>query len=261
MPDSATEDLAQKTITTIDRALKSGQVTSMPELVRIIRALSSDEGRVSLSELADLINQDQTVLMRVVAAANTFGYNPSGMEITSVTGAIHAIGFTRVRTLAMSLLLHDHAELTVSPAEQRQMANISLCSGMIAQITAESSPLISPQLAFLCASLRNFGPLLLRTFLTQPGARARLVRSALKDVGKIVVVAVVLDTTYQILVLKSFYLGELLLVVLATAIVPYLVVRSAVSLLMRRVYRKQSQPARPEEVPKIATASKPNTDH
>jgi hypothetical protein len=97
---------------------------------------------------------------------------------------------------------------------------------------------------------RQGEPRFFRTLVTQAGERARLVRSALKDVGKILVVAIVLDTTYQILVLKSFYFVELLLVVMATAILPYLVVRSAVSPLMRRIYAKHSSPANPKAAPK-----------
>jgi hypothetical protein len=104
-------------------------------------------------------------------------------------------------------------------------------------------------------------PPFFRTLFTEPGGRARLLRSMLKDIGKIFVVATVLDTTYQILVLKSFYLGELLVVVLVTALLPYLVVRSAVSPLMRRIYRKQAKPGNPEEVAKNPTPAKPNTDH
>ena len=50
---------------------------------------------------------------------------------------------------------------------------------------------------------RQGQPPFFRTLLTQPGERARLVRSVLKDVGKIFVVAIVLDTTYQILVSES----------------------------------------------------------
>jgi hypothetical protein len=108
---------------------------------------------------------------------------------------------------------------------------------------------------------RKGQPRFFRTFLNQPGERARLVRSVLKDVGKIFVVAIVLDTTYQILVLKSFYLGELLVVVLVSAILPYLVVRSAASPLMRRIYRNQSKPADSKQLPAEHSASTPNTDH
>lgn len=104
-------------------------------------------------------------------------------------------------------------------------------------------------------------PPFFRTLFTEPDGRARLLRSMLKDIGKIFVVAIVLDTTYQILVLKSFYLGELLVVVLVTALLPYLVVRSAASPLIRRIYRKQSKPGNPEAVPEPTKVSKPNTDH
>ncbi|WP_221029536.1 HDOD domain-containing protein [Actomonas aquatica] len=159
------EELASQTIKTIDTALKSGQVASMPELVRIIRALSKDEGSVSIHELADLINQDSTILTRVIAAANTFGYNPTNIEISTVTDAIHTVGFNRVRMLAMSLMLLDHAGRTNSSYEQRQMASISLTSGIVAQVMAEHAGVMNPETAFVCASLRNFGRLLLGTFM------------------------------------------------------------------------------------------------
>jgi hypothetical protein len=112
---------------------------------------------------------------------------------------------------------------------------------------------------------RQGQPPFFRTFLTRPAERARLVRSGLTDVGKIFVVALVLDTTYQILVLRAFYLGELLIVAVASAILPYLVVRSAASPLMRRVYRKhpkvagQSAP-HPKDDPKDRPDSPSNTD-
>jgi hypothetical protein len=94
---------------------------------------------------------------------------------------------------------------------------------------------------------REGRPRFFRTLLTNPLERGRLARSALKDVGKIFVMAILLDTTYQLVVLKAFYLGELLVVVAASAILPYLVVRSAVSPLMRRIYRNQSKPPKPTD--------------
>ena len=159
-------DLAQQTIERIDSALKSGKVASMPELVRIIRALTKDESRTSITELADLIQQDSTVLVRVIAAANTFGYNPTNVKISTVEEAIHTIGFNRVRMLSMSLMLLEHAGRSSTPMEQRQMATISLCSGLVAQVAASHAGAINPELAFVCASLRNFGRLLLGTFMT-----------------------------------------------------------------------------------------------
>ncbi|MCC5022216.1 MAG: HDOD domain-containing protein [Candidatus Synoicihabitans palmerolidicus] len=150
----------------------------MPELVKIIRALSKDEGAVSISELAEMINQDSTVLMRVISAANTFGYNPTNIEINTVAEAIHTIGFNRVRMLSMSLMLLDHAGRSNSPTEQRQMASVSLCSGIVAQITAEHAGVLNPEHSFVCASLRNFGRLLLGTFMNSEFREAMIAADA-----------------------------------------------------------------------------------
>ena len=112
---------------------------------------------------------------------------------------------------------------------------------------------------------RQGQPPFFRAFLSKRVEREQLIRSALKDVGKIFIVAIVLDTTYQILVLKSFYLGELLIVVMVSAVLPYLVVRSVVSPLMRRIYRKHPKATgqastNPKDDPEYRPASPSNTD-
>ena len=56
--------------------------------------------------------------------------------------------------------------------------------------------------------------------------------------GKVFVVACVLDTIYQIWVLKSFYPGEMLVVAVACAIVPYCLVRGPILRGGRLLYRK-----------------------
>ncbi|MCX6925649.1 MAG: hypothetical protein NT154_20925, partial [Verrucomicrobia bacterium] len=107
-------------------------------------------------------------------------------------------------------------------------------------------------------------PLYFRTLLLKPAERPRLIRSGLKDVGKILLMAVVLDTTSQILVFKVFHLEELLVVVMVSAILPYFVVRSAGSILMRRVYREHPKatgqsPPNPKEEPSDRPAPPSNT--
>jgi hypothetical protein len=44
--------------------------------------------------------------------------------------------------------------------------------------------------------------------LKNPPERRRLLRSALKDVARIFIVALVLDTTYQVVVLRAFYVVQ-----------------------------------------------------
>lgn len=109
-------------------------------------------------------------------------------------------------------------------------------------------------------------PPFFRTLLLKQAERPQLIRSMLKDVGKIFIVAVVLDTIYQLTVLKAFYLGELLFVVMVSAILPYLVARSAVSPLMRRIYREHPKAAsqaatNPKDDSVGRPASPPNPDH
>ncbi len=145
----------------------------MPELLRVIQTMAQNESAVSVAELAELIQQDSTVLVKVIAAANTLGYNPSGVKIASVSQAIHVLGFAKVRRLAMSLLLMEHAGRASTPTEQREMAAISLCSGLIAQVAAEHMALVDPEQAFVCAALRNFGRLVLGTFMTTEFVSAR----------------------------------------------------------------------------------------
>lgn len=52
-----------------------------------------------------------------------------------------------------------------------------------------------------------------------------VLKSGFKDFGKVFIMACLLDTIYQIMVLKAFYLGELIVVALLSAVVPYFLVR------------------------------------
>ena len=67
------------------------------------------------------------------------------------------------------------------------------------------------------------------SLLTDPGHRAEMLRDGWKSVGKVFVLALVLDVVYQVLVLRFVYPGEAIVVALALAIVPYLLVRGLVT--------------------------------
>jgi hypothetical protein len=96
--------------------------------------------------------------------------------------------------------------------------------------------------------VREGRPTELCAFFKDPAKRRRLVRSGLQDFGKVFIVACVLDTIYQILVLRSFYLGELLIVAVGCAVVPYLLVRGPILRTARLLYRKWAGPSAPSAV-------------
>ncbi len=87
---------------------------------------------------------------------------------------------------------------------------------------------------------REGQPPFLWTILTDPGERRRLFRSELNDVGRVFIMALVLDTTYQLVFLRWFYPVQLLIVAVACAIVPYALVRGPVTRLARALSSRRS---------------------
>jgi hypothetical protein len=75
--------------------------------------------------------------------------------------------------------------------------------------------------------VREGHPIYLGAFFTSPTERRRLLRSGLKDFGRVFIIACVLDTTYQILVLA-----------LVCAVVPYFLIRGPVTRLVHALRRR-----------------------
>lgn len=68
--------------------------------------------------------------------------------------------------------------------------------------------------------------------------RRDMLKDGWKGVGKIFVLAIVLDIIYQIIVLHFIYPGETIIIAIVLAIIPYLLLRGTVTRLMRAWHRK-----------------------
>ena len=68
---------------------------------------------------------------------------------------------------------------------------------------------------------------------TEPSQRIQMLRDGWKSIGKLFIVALVLDVIYQLIVRHSVYPGEVLIVAILLAIVPYLILRGLVTRLAR----------------------------
>ncbi len=73
-----------------------------------------------------------------------------------------------------------------------------------------------------------------------PAHRRKLLRQGWKSIGKIFILALVLDAVYQWITLRRIYPGESLLTAAALAIIPYIFVRGPVNRIARAVSGKQS---------------------
>ena len=86
--------------------------------------------------------------------------------------------------------------------------------------------------------LREGRPAFLGIWIQDPLERKRVFRGWRKDVGRIFIIAVVLDVAYQLIVFRWVYPGLVLVVAVVCAIVPYVLVRGPVQLFAHFLLRK-----------------------
>jgi hypothetical protein len=72
------------------------------------------------------------------------------------------------------------------------------------------------------------------SLVTDPAHRADMIKDGWKSVGKVFILALVLDVVYQIYVLHFVYPGEAIVVALVLAILPYLILRGLVTRIARK---------------------------
>ena len=70
--------------------------------------------------------------------------------------------------------------------------------------------------------------------VTDPSHRTDLLKDGWKSIGKVFIIALILDVIYQIIVLKFVYPGEAIYVAFVLAIVPYLILRGLTTRLARK---------------------------
>jgi hypothetical protein len=72
------------------------------------------------------------------------------------------------------------------------------------------------------------------TLLSSPEHRADMLKDGWKSVGKVFVLAMVLDVVYQVIVLHKVHPMEVLIVAFLLAILPYVLLRGLVTRLARQ---------------------------
>ena len=82
---------------------------------------------------------------------------------------------------------------------------------------------------------RENRPAFLWQLVTNPEERRSLIHSAWKDIGRLIIFAFVIDAAYQIFVFKSFYLLQTMIVTIALAVIPYVLLRGPITRVIRRM--------------------------
>ena len=103
--------------------------------------------------------------------------------------------------------------------------------------------IIQPTVALILAvraglnDARQGRPAFFWAALSKPAHRPELLRQGWKDIGKVFLLAVVLDSIYQLIVHRGVYVLELLITVTILAIVPYVLIRGPVNRIARSPVR------------------------
>ena len=105
--------------------------------------------------------------------------------------------------------------------------------------------ILQPTMAALLALIaglrdaRENKPPYLWTVLTDPSQRGDLIRHGWKAIGRVFVLAIVMDVIYQFIVVRWIYPLEVIIVAITLAVVPYLLIRGPVNRLASWWYRRR----------------------
>lgn len=77
----------------------------------------------------------------------------------------------------------------------------------------------------------------LHTILTDPIQRPQLLLEGGKSIARVFILAIAMDIIYQLIVERWIYPGEILIVALLLAIVPYILIRGPITRIARRLIR------------------------
>ena len=117
--------------------------------------------------------------------------------------------------------------------------------------------LLQPAMAILFAALdgwkdaRAGRPPYFWSLLSSPAERSAMIRDGWHSIGKVFLLAVVLDAVYQFMVQRFIYVGELAIVAVLLAIAPYLILRGLVTRVVSQFVRSghptpgRAPPSRP----------------
>ncbi len=159
------EELGADTLDRLRRALTEGETPCVARVIEIISRMSDKADSLSTQDLAEAIGRDMTAMIKVMKAANCLQFNPSALEVSTVTRAVSVIGFNKIQNLTLSLLLLEGAENRANSHESCDVSARSLCGALLAEELTRGLSLADPEEAFVCTALRGYGRLMLSTFL------------------------------------------------------------------------------------------------
>jgi hypothetical protein len=84
--------------------------------------------------------------------------------------------------------------------------------------------------------------------VSNPPERAAMLKEAWKRIGKVFILALVLDAVYQLIELHTVYPGEMIIVAIVLAILPYVILRGPATRVARMIEARRQHLQTPSQI-------------
>jgi eukaryotic-like serine/threonine-protein kinase len=145
------------------RLRESGDFPAMAKTVGTVSALTSSED-TSISALADTVLQDYGLAQKLLRLVNTVAYAQHG-QVTTVSRAVLLMGFDRVRSVALGLMLFEKLQAEAKTPALLDALNMSFYSAILGRSIAEETTLADKEETFITALFHNLGRTLVALYL------------------------------------------------------------------------------------------------
>lgn len=151
----------KETLERAREAWRKGIRPVIPEALQPVLGLAGRVGKLNAQILAEAVKREPVLVERLLRAAHSAGFNPQGNPIYSLTQAIAVVGFDTVRTQTRGLYQLERSGKRMGTEVRKYAGLRCVVTGWLAQEMATMGKAAAPEVAYLAASLRGFGRMVL----------------------------------------------------------------------------------------------------
>lgn len=155
----------EKTIRHVLAGVDGDQVTSITQVLKLIKSLSGDVESRDIESLVGAIGADVSLSTKVIRAAQPMRYNPDGVFIESIDQAVHMIGLQKISSISMALMTAQDMESDNVDPLVAEILSSSVVSACAARLFGQISGFQDNELCFVSGLFQNYGDLLLAKFM------------------------------------------------------------------------------------------------
>jgi serine/threonine protein kinase len=148
----------------LNRMRHKSSFPALSQTISSINRITASEAQ-SVQALTEVLLKDFSLTNKLLRLVNSSGYGQFGGTISTVSRAVHILGFDAVRNLAMTVVLFEHLQNKGQADKLRDDVIASLFTGIIARRVARVTAARDAEEGFICGVFYNLGHLLAAYYL------------------------------------------------------------------------------------------------